>query len=31
LNDKLRWPNAYFAKRELFTMNEAWIAARQSR
>ena len=31
LNDKLRWPNAYFAKRGLFTMNEAWIAARQSR
>jgi RNA-directed DNA polymerase len=30
-SDKLRWPNAFFAERGLFTMHEAWIAASQSR
>ncbi len=30
-SDKLRWSNAFFAKRGLFTMHEAWIAASQSR
>jgi RNA-directed DNA polymerase len=30
-SDKLRWSNASFAKRGLFTMNEAWVAASQSR
>ena len=31
LKDHLRWPNAYFAKLGLFTMQEAWEQARQSR
>ena len=30
-SDKLRWPNAFFAERGLFTMHEAWIVASQSR
>jgi len=30
LIDKLRWPNAYFAKHGLFTMQDAYALARQS-
>jgi RNA-directed DNA polymerase len=30
-SDKLSWSNAFFAKLGLFTMNEAWIRASQSR
>jgi RNA-directed DNA polymerase len=30
-SDKLRWPNAFFAERGLFTMHEAHITASQSR
>jgi RNA-directed DNA polymerase len=30
-SDKLRWSNAFFAERGLFTLHEAWIAASQSR
>jgi len=30
-SDKLRWSNAFFADKGLFTMNEAWKAARQPR
>ncbi len=30
-SDKLRWSNAFFAERGLFTMHEAWIAASRSR
>jgi len=29
-NDHLRWPNAYFAKHGLFTMQDAYALARQS-
>jgi RNA-directed DNA polymerase len=29
--DHLRWPNAFFAEHELFTMTRAWTSARQSR
>lgn len=31
LNDHLQWPNKYFAEAGLFTMNEAWQKASQSR
>ncbi|UAA38612.1 hypothetical protein KIH87_18425 [Paraneptunicella aestuarii] len=31
LEDHKRWPNAYFAKLGLFTMNEAWERASRSR
>lgn len=30
-SDKLRWSNAFFAERGLFTMHEAWIVASRSR
>jgi len=30
-SDKLRWSNAFFAKRGLFTMHEAWIVASRPR
>ncbi len=30
-SDKLRWSNAFFADKGLFTMNEAWKVARQPR
>ena len=30
-NDRIRWPNAFFATAGLFTLDTAWRQARQSR
>jgi hypothetical protein len=29
--DRRQWPNAFFAKAGLFTLETAWLAARRSR